>query len=139
VAGEAKLEDALQIDEASGAFVLSCGSGKMDPITLIGSEGFQTLLEELKRRFDIVVLDSSPILAVAEPQILARSVDQILVIVRWGKTPRKVVTTAISQLQESGVRVAGVALNQVDVTKQSYYGYGDYGYYTNQMKGYYSN
>ena len=38
-----------------------------------------------------------------------------------------------------GVRVAGVTLNQVDLTKQSYYGYGDYGYYTNQMKGYYSN
>ncbi len=111
----------------------------MNPVALIGSEGFRSLLEELKQRFDLIILDSSPILAVAEPQILARTVDQTLVVVRWGKTPRKAAATAISQLQESGARVSGVTLNQVDVTKQRYYGYGEYGYYTNQMKGYYSN
>jgi len=139
VARKAKLEDALQSDEASGASVLSCGRSEMNPVALIGSEAFRSLLEELKQRFDLIILDSSPILAVAEPQILARTVDQTLVVVRWGKTPRKAVAAAISQLQESGARVSGVTLTQVDVTKQRYYGYGEYGYYTNQMKGYYSN
>lgn len=136
---QAKLEDALQSDDVSGAAILSCGRSKSNPIALIGSEGFRSLLEELKQQFDFVILDSSPILAVVEPQILARIVDQTVVIVRWGKTPRKLAATAISQLQEYGARVSGAALTQVDVTKQSYYGYGDYGYYTNQIKGYYSN
>jgi capsular exopolysaccharide synthesis family protein len=139
VAGEARLEDALQFDEVSGASVLSCGRSEINPIALIGSEGFRSLLEKLKQRFDFIIIDSSPILAVAEPQILARAVDQTVVVVRWGKTPRKVAATAISQLQEYGARVSGATLAQVDVTKQRYYGYGEYGYYTNQIKNYYSN
>jgi capsular exopolysaccharide synthesis family protein len=139
VTKKAKLEEALQFDKASGAAVLSCGRIKTNPIALIGSEGFRSLLEELKQQFDFIVLDSSPILAVVEPQILARAVDQTVVIVKWGATPRKLAATAIAQLQEYGVRVSGTAMTQVDVTKQSYYGYGEYGYYTTQMKGYYSN
>jgi capsular exopolysaccharide synthesis family protein len=139
VAREAKLEDALQTDDASGASILACGRSEMNPVALIGSEAFRSLLEELKQRFDLIILDSSPILAVVEPQILARAVDQTLVVVKWGKTPRKLAAAAIAQLQNYGARVSGVTLTQVDVTKQSYYGYGDYGYYTNQMKGYYSS
>ena len=139
VTKKAKLEEALQFDKASGAAVLSCGRIETNPIALIGSEGFRSLLEELKQQFDFIVLDSSPILAVVEPQILARAVDQTVVIVKWGKTPRKLAATAIAQLQEYGARISGTALTQVDVTKQSYYGYGEYGYYTTQMKGYYSD
>ena len=139
VAKTAKLDDALQSDEASGASILTCGRSETNPIALIGSERFRSLLEELKQRFDFIILDSSPILAVVEPQILARAVDQTVVIVQWGETPRKLAATAILQLQEYGARVSGAALTQVDITKQRYYGYGEYGYYTNQMKGYYSN
>ncbi len=107
-------------------------------MALIGSEGFRALLEALQEDFDLIVFDSSPILAVAEAQLLARVVDQSLVLVRWGKTPRQATMAAIKQLQEFGARVSGVALTQVNLSAQSYYGYGDYGYYTNQMKGYYT-
>jgi capsular exopolysaccharide synthesis family protein len=139
VTKEASLEDALQRDEASGTFVLSCGRSKTDPVALIGSERFRELLMSFKETFDLVVLDSSPILAVAEPAILARTVDQTLVLVRWGKTPRSASLAAVKQLRDFGARIAGVTLTQVDLNRQSYYGYGEYGYYTKQMKGYYTS
>jgi capsular exopolysaccharide synthesis family protein len=138
LANDTTLENALQKDDKSGAYVLSPGRGKEDPVALIGSEGFRVLLKSLKESFDLIIFDSSPILAVAEAQLLARVVDQTLVLVRWGKTPRQATMTAIKQLQEFGARVSGVALTQVNLNAQSYYGYGEYGYYTNQMKGYYT-
>jgi capsular exopolysaccharide synthesis family protein len=134
----ATLEEALQTDELSGASFLSCGRGKQDPVALLGSEGFRQLLDTLKERFDLIVFDSSPILAVTEPEILARTVDQCLVLVRWGKTPRQAAATAVKQLQDVGARVTGIALTRLDLSKQTYYGYGDYGYYTTKMKGYYT-
>lgn len=138
LANGAKPDETLQRDEASGAYVLSCGNAKEDPVALIGSEAFRRMLESLKEAFDLIVVDSSPTLAVAEPQILARSADQTLVLVRWGKTPRQAGLTAIKQLQEVGARLVGLALTQVDLAQQSYYGYGEYGYYVGKMKGYYS-
>jgi capsular exopolysaccharide synthesis family protein len=134
----AMLEDALQTDSLTKTTFLSCGRGKQDPVALLGSESFRELLEALKEHFDLIVIDSSPVLAVTEPEILARAVDQCLVLVRWGKTPRQAAAAAIKQLQDTGARVAGTALTRLELSKKSYYGYGDYGYYTKQMKGYYS-
>lgn len=134
----ATLDESLQTDELSGMSFLSCGRGKQDPVALLGSEGFRQLLSTLKERFDLVVVDSSPVLAVAEPEILARTVDQCLVLVRWGRTPRQAVITAVKQLQDIGARVTGTALTRLDLSQKAYYGYGDYGYYTTKMKGYYS-
>jgi capsular exopolysaccharide synthesis family protein len=131
-------EDCLQTDWLTKTKFLSCGRGKQDPVALLGSESFRELLENLKEHFDLIVIDSSPILAVTEPEILARTVDQCLVLIRWGKTPRQAAATAVKQLQDVGARVVGTGLTQLDISKQSYYGYGDYGYYTKQMKGYYS-
>ena len=138
IAESVALDECLQRDEASGAYFLSGGKIDEDPVALIGSDKFRGMLDDLRNDFDLIILDSSPILAVAETQILSRTVDQTLVLVRWGKTPRQVALTALKQLQDYGGRLAGVALTQVDVTKQSYYGYGEYGYYSSKMKGYYA-
>jgi capsular exopolysaccharide synthesis family protein len=139
ISGAVQLEEALQRDEASGLVFLSSGKTKDDPVAILGSERFRKFLDVLKETFDLIIFDSSPILAVAEPQILARMVDECLVLVRWGKTPRQAAIAGIKQLQDFGAQVAGLAMTQVDVTQQSYYGYGEYGYYTGKMKGYYSD
>ncbi len=139
ISEDATLDEALQQDEASGVSFLSAGRTKEDPVAILGSEKFRRLLDTLKQTFDLIIFDSSPILAVAEPQILARMVDQSLVLVRWGKTPRQAAITAVRQLQDFGAEVAGLAMTRVDLTQQSYYGYGEYGYYTGKMKDYYND
>jgi capsular exopolysaccharide synthesis family protein len=139
ISGAVQLEEALQRDEASGLLFLSAGKIKDDPVAMLGSERFRRFLDLLRDNFDLIIFDSSPILAVTEPQILARMVDETIVLVRWGKTPRQAAISAIKQLQDFGATVAGLAMTRVDIKQQSYYGYGEYGYYTGQMKGYYSD
>lgn len=139
LAQEAQLEDVLQRDEDSGAFFLAAGKTKEDPVAFLGSERFRDLVKQFGNAFDFVLFDSSPVLAVTEPLILSRIVDQVVLLIRWGKTPRQSGLAAVKQLQDFGARVPGVALTRVDLTQQSYYGYGEYGYYTSKMKGYYSS
>lgn len=139
VAKKITFEEALQSDHGSGAYFLAAGRTKEDPVALLGSERFREVVEKLGGSFDFIIFDSSPILAVAEPLILSRIVDQVLLLIRWGKTPRQSGLAAVKQLQDFGARVPGIALTRVDLTQQSYYGYGEYGYYTSKMKGYYSS
>lgn len=138
LSGDAELSDALQCDEASGVKFLSSGNSDEDPVALIGAKKFRAVLEQLEAGFDLIIFDSSPILAVTEPEILSRSVDQTLILIRWGETPREAAQAAVKQLLDFGGYVAGVALTQVNLKRQSYYGYGEYGYYSGRMKNYYA-
>ena len=138
MAGKATFEEAIQQDPFSEVKFLSSGRATNDPAGTLKSEWFQDFLEVLKQEFDLIILDSPPVLAVVEPQILARLATRTVVLVRWGKTPRQAAMSAIKQLQDYGADISGVALTQVNPSKQRYYGYGEYGYYTNAMKGYYS-
>ena len=136
--GKAKLEEVLQQDEEKNLHFLSCGYEVKDAAVLMRSKAFGRLIEDLKRRYDFVVVDSSPVLAVIDPMLMARRVDKCFLLVRWGDTPRKAVKTAIQQLRDFGIKVEASVFTQVDTKKQSYYGYGEYGYYSNKLKGYYS-
>ena len=59
-------------------------------------------------------------------------------LVRWRKTPRKAVQSALALLSDTGVNVGGVVLTQVNIKEQAKYGYGDSGYYYKQYKKYYT-
>lgn len=137
IAGKLLLTEALQETPQKSLKFLSAGSMISDPTALLRSKAFSETVSALTTVFDLVILDSSPILAVADPQILSGLVDDVLVMVKWGSTPRKSAHVAVKQLQRFKVPITGLVLNQVDLKKQSYYGYGEYGYYANRMKGYY--
>ena len=64
------------------------------------------LLNQLSREFELVVVDSPPIVAVADARLLAPQVDSAVLVVRWAKTGREVVSLAAKQLQEAGGRIA---------------------------------
>ena len=87
------------------------------------------IINLLKERYDLVVIDTPPVMAVADARILGRVVDKTIFVVRWGKTPRKVSKAAIELLRRASVSTAGVVLQQVDLKRYSRVGYGDSGYY----------
>lgn len=138
LSGQAPLDAALILDEPSGAMVLPLvGSGRETGELLTGVEMDQ-LLKVLRQRFDFVILDAAPVLAIAETRVLATKVDAVLFVVRWRKTAEHAVRAAFRLLPRNQVKLAGVALTRVDMRKQSRYGYGDPGYYYKQYKSYYS-
>lgn len=136
--GTTSLEAALYLDAASGAHVLPLTNNSFTPKDVFNSEAMDTLLTRLGQTFDLVILDTAPVLAVADTRILASKADTVVFLTRWRTTPQKAITNSLKLLNKAGAHVAGVALVQVDMKAQARYGYGDAGYYYGAYKSYYT-
>tara|TARA_B100000676_G_scaffold50873_1_gene50122 strand:+ start:102420 stop:102725 length:306 start_codon:yes stop_codon:yes gene_type:complete len=98
------------------------------------------LLHQLSANYDLVVLDSPPLLAVSDALVLVREADRTIFVVRWEKTRRDFVTASLRQLAESGAKIAGLVMSQVDLKKQGRDGYtSGSGYYYGDSPKYYSD
>jgi succinoglycan biosynthesis transport protein ExoP len=134
--GVSTLEQAV-VDDESGAHILPLAKSAYTPRDVLGSSAMHRLLQELRSRYEIVLLDTAPLLAIADTRILAPHADAVVMLVRWKKTPVKAVQSALGLLQGTRAFIAGVALTQMDLKAQSRYGYGDsYYYYANYRKYY---
>ena len=135
--GTATIDSIIQIDEVSGMHFIPAKSGTANPQDLLGSQHMRLLLEQVRSRYDLVVLDSPPILVVSDGIILSHAADTTMYIVRWEKTPRHVVAGAIKMLRANGGHLAGAVLSRVNTRRHSAYGYGDSAYYYSRGSGYY--
>ncbi len=134
--GKGNLSELLMKTRMDKLMILTGGSAQQKPAELIGSKRMEALVLELKSRYPdrYIILDATPLLATAEPEVLARLVDGILIVVRAGVTPRETVKQAIASLDPK--KILGFVLN--DVTFKSsglssrYFGsdgyYSQYGY-----------
>lgn len=137
LSGKTSLEDALQIDEATGLHVLTAGKGAVNPPEMLRSEQMAKLLQRLREEYQFIVLDTPPFAPLTDSQILAQIVDKMILVVRWGETPLPVVQATIKQMNRVGAPLAGSVLSQVDVQRHAKYGYGDYGYHYSKYGAYY--
>lgn len=136
--GEARLDDVLRIDEASGAAVLTAGNLLVDPLKVLSAPSVRTLLASLPQRFDLVLVDTPPLMAVADARVLAPDMDVSVFVVRWQGTSREVVRFSLKQLVDTGARLSGVVLSRVDARKHANYGFGDSAYYYDGVKRYHT-
>jgi len=139
LSGQATAEDAIQSDPASLADLMVSGSSSADRKVLGDAARLEGLLATLRSRYDLIVIDAPPALALAEGQVIPMVADATLLVVRWGKTRKRVVRYTMDQLTRFGMPLHGVVLNMVDVRKQAYYGYGDAGYYYGKRAKYYTS
>ncbi|THD77666.1 MAG: capsular biosynthesis protein [Phenylobacterium sp.] len=135
--GEATLQQATSLDAASGAHVLPLAASKFTPRDVFGSSAMDRLLAEVRGRYDLVVLDTAPVLPVADTRVLAPKADLVVFLARWRKTPEPAIQAAFRMLDSPGVILGGVVLTLVDMKQQAKYGYGDPGYYYAEYKKYY--
>ena len=135
--GTAPIESVIKIDEESGMHFIPARSGTANPQDLLGSQHMKALLEQMRSRYDLIVLDSPPVLVVSDGVILSHAADTTMYIVRWEKTPRHVVAGAIKMLRANGGHIAGAVLSRVNTRRHSAYGYGDSAYYYGRGSGYY--
>jgi succinoglycan biosynthesis transport protein ExoP len=138
ILGTRPLEDVIGIDEKTNLHYVCARPKTSTPVELLESDKMRQFIEALSRSYDVVMLDTPPVLAVADARVVSTIADYVVFLVRWEKTPREVVLHALKLISEGGKRI-GVALNQVNVRKQGYYGYGDYGYYYGRYKKYYTD
>lgn len=123
---EALMEEALRTTGVDGLHVMGAGRLVGAVSELLGGAAMGRLLRELNARYDVVVLDTPPVLAAADAEILAAQADAVLVVVRAGQTERQSAHYAIQQLRAIGARIVGAVLNDPD---QKTAGYGKYAYY----------
>jgi len=136
VEGNATLDDALVCDGPSGAWVLPA-TGKTLPHDLFSKGEADELFKTLAERFDYVIIDTPPILGIADARILCAKADRVLYIAEWNKTPIRAAQSAMDILQECGANVAGALLSKVNVKQQARYGYGDSSDYFQYYRDYY--
>lgn len=135
--GKAKLDHVLQLDPESGAYFLPLARTRNTPKDIFGTDAMDKVLQRLREEFEIVILDTPPVLAMADTRVLAPKADMVIMLAHWRQTPRKAVQAALHSLQSVGAKIAGVSLTRVDQRKQAEHGYGDAGHYYRAYEKYY--
>ena len=106
-----------------------CIRDRRNPSELLNSQKFIELIEQLSERYDHVIIDSPPLLAVTDARIIAASADATVLVLRAGKSNRKLGELSIDGLISVGAKLLGAVVNDVQRRGYKYYGsYGRYGY-----------
>lgn len=126
LAGEVPLAEALMPAGTPNLSLLPGRAvGGIAPDVLAG-HAMRTLLTGLRTQFDVVLLDTPPVLPVADARLLAPLSDAVLFAVRWETTPDTAARQGLRHLEAAGAPPPGVVLTQIDLRKQASYGYGGY-------------
>ncbi|HEY4167668.1 MAG TPA: polysaccharide biosynthesis tyrosine autokinase [Reyranella sp.] len=137
LAGTKTLEEVVGRDEQSGVYYVLARSNTPNSAEILDSNAMRSCIAALSSQFDLIFLDTPPLMAVADALVTARLSDYILFLVRWERTPREIAINALRLLRDLPKSI-GVVLVQVDIRRHSKYGYGDYGYYYSKYRDYYS-
>ena len=135
--GHAPLESVIMADSVPGLDILPLTQVAYTPRDLFGSDSMSSLLRILRERYDQVILDGPPLLAVADARTLATQADAVLMVARWSKTPRQAIRAALSRLEQDGSNVAGVVLSMVDTKARGALSADDPAYYYGTYRSYY--
>ena len=117
----------VQPSGSRGLDLLVSGPVPPNPSELLSSQSMGALIRSASAEYAFVILDSSPMLALADSRILAPLVNGVLLVVRSGTTPREQLLHAHSGIRSVGGNLIGVVLNSVDIRTHGYYNYGSYG------------
>ncbi|MDQ0226803.1 CpsD/CapB family tyrosine-protein kinase [Metabacillus niabensis] len=117
------LEEAISTTAQEKLWVLSSGPIPPNPSELLGSKNMQVLLEQAKEEYDVIVIDTPPVLAVTDAQILANLADGVVLVVSSGKTERDSAKKAKELLESAKAKILGVVLNNKKAEESHYYYY----------------
>lgn len=127
LAGQVNVDEVLQRWGRRELYVLASGSTPPNPSELLGSRNMAALLERMRETYDVVLVDTPPLLPVTDAAVLAAAADGAVLVVRSGKTHQARIKLAAARLQQVGSRLLGGVLNMQAVKGENSY-YTHYGY-----------
>ncbi len=134
LAGEIPFSDAIMRHATLGFDVLIGGETTANAADLFSSQEFEQFLSRARQRYDFVVIDTPPVLAVPDARVIGQLVDAIIYSVKWDETRRQQLTKGLRTLETVGLSITGLVLGQIDPKGARRYGYdeslGFRGYYT---------
>jgi polysaccharide biosynthesis transport protein len=129
--GQAEFSDAIMATSVHNLSLLRAGGIPPDPPELLGSAKMEELLTTLVTNYQYVIIDSCPVIAISDSLVLSQLVDGVI-IVTGRTTPKHVVKRACQRVSDTGAKILGVVLNQLDPRLTGHYSYGGYFYYHEQ-------
>ena len=121
LAGNAKTSEAIRKTNTSGLWIMPAGHIPPNPAELLGSRRYTEFIGSLNVHFDWVVLDTPPVMVVADSSIVANQSSGVVFVVRADHTSRHAVRAAVEQLESANAHLLGSVLNGVDLVRNPYY------------------
>ncbi len=126
LSGASEKVDIQKVPETNVSVICS-GPIPPNPSELLDTVRFGKLLEELAQQFDMIIIDSPPVLSATDALIVSRHVDGVVVVTRFGETTFERLNRGMKSLTDVNSRIIGMVINCMDMKKSNYYSY--YGYY----------
>jgi succinoglycan biosynthesis transport protein ExoP len=128
ILGDRDFDDVIRTTDIPNLFVLPCGPLPPNPAELLMSTRFTVMLEELKKRFDRIILDSPPLQVVTDAVVLSKQADGAILVVRADKTLRDDIKRSARQIRAVNGKIFGTIVNAIEPDNRSGYYYSYYGY-----------
>lgn len=136
--GQYPLQDCVVRDPRMSIDIMMGEKSSTNAADLFSSERFRDLMNELRSRYDFIIIDTPPVLVVPDARVVSQIADAVIFVVAWDRTSRSQVADSLSQFATANVRVTGLALSQISPKGMKRYGYGGwYGAYSSYGKAYY--
>lgn len=131
LSGKSSLQQAVQSTEIDNLHFIARGPVPPNPSELLMHSNFNTFLAQVSEQYDLVIIDTPPVLAVTDPVIISAQAGTTLMVSRFAKNPLKEVEVAMRRYQQNGINVKGIVFNAVERKASAY---GNYGYYNYEYK-----
>jgi capsular exopolysaccharide synthesis family protein len=113
LAGKITFEEAVQMTAIKNLWIIPSGPNPPNPAELMDSDRMKELLQIVRDKFDVVLIDSPPVLAVIDPIVLGSFSDSLILIVRSGKTTKKALAKAVEEIRKASTQIIGIIYNEV--------------------------
>lgn len=131
--GSVEMEDICYQTNFDNLDIILAGSLAPNASELLEEGAFEDLINYLKEQYDYIIIDTPPVMSVADATIISKWCDGVVLVVEQGRVSYRIAQKAKKLILQSGCKILGAALNKVDTKKDRYY--GKYGYY--RYHGYY--
>lgn len=125
-----QLSRAIMTTSIQGLFLMTTGDLPPNPAELVGSVRMKSLIKALTTRFDFIIIDTPPVLAVTDAVVLGTRVDSVLLVTRSGYTRQSQIKHAVLMLREVNAKISGVVLNRINKQSGEYYYHHYNSYYS---------
>ena len=132
-----KVEECIQSCAVKHLDIMTAGPIPPNPSELLASKNMDTMLENLSEKYDIIIIDTSPINVVTDAMELAKNISGIITVLRYGKTTNDDIDAAIKKIEFAQMNMLGFILNGIKIKNRGKY-YSKNRYYYKKGYGYYS-
>lgn len=125
ISQQCPLEEAIQASGIDNLDVITSGAIPPNPAEMMSSKRMTAILEQLRQMYDIILIDTPPLLAVTDAQIVSTKSDGVILVVDQGRVKREIASKAVKNLESVNARILGVVLNNVKrkANEEAYYYY----------------